>query len=74
MKTTTHRARAGHPPIKRWAATIKQHPLHALVRKPHHYSVAMGLTVISGAVHFDLFVVVTFWGYAVLENLFTSDR
>ena len=21
MKTTTHRARAGHPPIKRWAAT-----------------------------------------------------
>jgi hypothetical protein len=58
-----------------WLCDTKRRHLRALVRHPHHYVVAAGLTAVA-FLFFKIetaFLTMT-WGYAVLENLTSMDE
>lgn len=73
----THRAKlepvAPTPPLKAWQSMVKQRRVKVLVNHPHHYTVAVGMTMVTAAIHFDWILVVGFWVYAVFENVFTLE-
>lgn len=57
-------------PLKRWADDVKEKKARKLVKKPHHYVVAAGVSVVLLAIGGHLFEMVGVWAYAVNENLF----
>lgn len=64
------------PPVelKRWCSEARRRHLKALTHHPHHYVVALGLTVFLLAIGaYETGAVYGAWAYAVLENISTID-
>jgi FtsH-binding integral membrane protein len=58
--------------MREWFTATRQRHLRALVRHPHHYVVALGLTLLVWLFfRIEAGTIATVWAYAVLENLTT---